>query len=292
MNTVIRKKILSGCINALWVFCLLFIGWFVIQLVFFASFKIPSSSMEPILKKGDHILVWKGIPGARLFNFIDLSKGNPIKIYRLPRIRDVRRNDVLVFNNPYPSSPDKIEMDLMKYYVKRCLGLPGDTVLIQKKAYILNGIPYDTKYNAYLPDLNEIFINEYNNEPNQTFPYDSVIKWNTENFGPLYIPRKGDILTMNRTNYLLYHKIIEWEQKTEVIYSDSLTYLNQLPFSTYTFEKDYFFMMSDHGEYSCDSRYWGLLPEDFIVGKVWLIWKSTEPYFGKWRWERVCKKVI
>lgn len=286
-----RRKIIHYCVNLLFGGCLLFVIWLIVQLFFLASFRIPSNSMEPTLKRGDHIWVWKGIPGARLFNVFDLLKGRSAKIYRLPQIREVKREDIFVFNAPYPFSPNKIEMDLMKYYVKRCLGLPGDTINIQNDTCFLNGLPYETKYKAFLPEIDNVFVTEFPNLTPSVFPSDSILKWDRSNWGPLYIPRKEDTLLMNRVNYLLYRNLIEWEQQAEVLYRDSIVYLNSHPLPVYTFQQNYYFMLSDYGKYSHDSRYWGLLPEDFIVGKVWVIWKSADPYRKKWRWERILKKV-
>ena len=96
---------------------------------------------------------------------------------------------------------------------------------------------------------------------------------------------------MNRTNYLLYKKVIEWEQQGELSYQDSVVYLNQEPISTYRFRKNYYFMGGDNGVNSQDSRYWGLLPEEYIVGKVWKIWKSIDPYTDEFRWDRFLKTV-
>ncbi|MDR2968673.1 MAG: signal peptidase I [Tannerellaceae bacterium] len=291
MDAEKKRKIISVGVNILFVSCLLLVGWIIFQLFFFASFRIPSNSMEPALKNGDHVLVWKGIPGARLFNIFDLLDRKSTTIYRLPRVRDVKRNDVLVFNAPYPRSSDKLEMHLMKYYVKRCFGLPGDTVAIQNDTYLINGHAYDIKYKEFLPEINNSFITEFSEAAKPAFPSDSITQWDIRNFGPLYIPRKGDTLSMNRENYSLYHKLIEWEQQAEVFYRDSVVYLNHHPLPSYTFQQNYFFMLSDYGKYSYDSRYWGLLPEDFIVGKVWIIRKSTDPYWGEWRWDRFLKKV-
>lgn len=285
-----RKKIIHHGVNCLFAGCLLLVGWVLVQLFFIASFHIPSHSMEPVLKKGDYILVWKGVPGARLFNIFD-RHGGKTNIYHLPGARKVERDDVLVFNAPYPFSPDKLEMHLMKYYVKRCLGLPGDTLTIQNGIYRLNGLPYAVKYNDFLPEVDHTYVTEFYNTAVPLFPSDSIIHWDLHHFGPLYIPRKGDTLPINRTNYLLYRHLIEWEQQAQILYLDSTAYLNNQPLYTYTFQADYYFMQSDYGKYSHDSRYWGLLPEDFIVGKAWTIWKSKDPFWGNWRWDRFLKKI-
>ncbi len=125
----------------------------------------------------------------------------------------------------------------------------------------------------------------------RVFPFDSLLSWNIRQFGPLYLPKEGDEIRMNRTNYLLYKKVIEWEQQGELSFQDSVVYLNQKPISTYRFRKNYYFMGGDNGVNSQDSRYWGLLPEEYIVGKVWKIWKSIDPYTDEFRWDRFLKTV-
>lgn len=99
------------CLFLLWILALVFV---------FASFRIPSESMSPELREGDYILVWKPIVGARLFNLSRLLNHEQTGIYRLPGFRKIKRNDVVVFNFPYPNDQSRIEMHIMKYYIKRC----------------------------------------------------------------------------------------------------------------------------------------------------------------------------
>ncbi|MDH6342160.1 signal peptidase I, partial [Parabacteroides sp. PM6-13] len=89
------------------------LGWLFLQVFVFTSFKIPSDSMEPALEAGDNVLVWKGIPGARLFNIFDTLNEEQVEIYRLPGIRRIRHNDVVVFNFPHPNHWGKVEMHIM-----------------------------------------------------------------------------------------------------------------------------------------------------------------------------------
>lgn len=265
--------------------------WVFAQVFLFTSFRIPSDSMEPGLTEGDAILVWKPILGARLFNLSATMRLEQVEIHRVPGFGKVKRDDVLVFNFPHPNTWDKIEMHILKYYVKRCIGLPGDTLSISNGYFKVNN--ENEEYGNILSQkqIGSTQPEDFAKGVYRSFPYDSIIDWNIKDFGPLYIPKAGDVLPMNRTNVVLYRKLIEWEQKGRLELRDSVVLLNNKPVQTYRFQKNYYFMAGDKGENSQDSRYWGLLPEEYIVGKAVLIWKSTDPYTKKFRWDRFLKKI-
>ena len=203
----------------------------------------------------------------------------------------VRRGDVLVFNFPHPNGWDKIEMHILKYYIKRCIGLPGDTLSIRNGRFRINGMSEPLGNMDSQERIGRTLPGKFPDGVYKAFPFDSVISWNIRNFGPLYVPKAGDKVKMNRENYLLYRKLIAWEQKAEINYNDSTVFLNGEPIREYRFLKNYYFMAGDKGENSQDSRYWGLLPEEYIVGKAAFIWKSVDPYTGKFRWERFFKTI-
>lgn len=284
INKIVDKGInlllISFSVVALWIF---------FQVFFFASFRIPSDSMEPELTTGDNVLVNKLIIGPRLFNLFTSMRNEQTNIYRIPGFKKIKRNDILVFNFPHPNSWDKIEMHILKYYIKRCIGLPGDTLSIQNGYFHIQGVQ------AALGNTNSqkqiSTTNKFGDEVYNSFPFDSVISWNIKNFGPLYIPAKGDSIAMNHRNFQLYKKLIEWEQKKSLQYKDSIVFLNGTSISGYRFLKNYYFMAGDNGMNSQDSRYWGMLPEEYIVGKPWFIWKSIDPYTDKFRWERFLKVI-
>lgn len=290
-----RRKKLQKAVNTLidiafWsIMAVLFL--LSLQVLLFSSFKIPTDSMEPSLTAGDNVLVYKPIPGARLFNVSASLREEQVEIYRLPGIRKIRYNDVVVFNFPHPYTWDKVEMHILKYYVKRCVGLPGDTIAIENGLFRLNGESGKAGNLLSQERIGSTKKEDFGEGIFHAFPFDSLIGWNIQDFGPLYIPRTGDKLPMNRTNYLLYHKLIAWEQGKEVSFRDSTVYLDNRPVDSYIFRKNYYFMAGDKGENSQDSRYWGLLPEEYIVGKAWIIWKSKDPLFGTFRWDRFLKKI-
>ena len=269
--------LISFSVVALWIF---------FQVFFFAPFRIPSDSMEPELIIGDNVLVYKMSIGPRLFNIFASMRNEQTDIYRIPGFKKIDRNDILVFNFPHPNSWDKIEMHILKYYIKRCVGLPGDTLSIRNGFYHIKGnhLPLGN-----MDSQKKISItNKFQDGVFHSFPYDSIIGWNIKDFGPLYIPGKGDSITLDRTNYRLYKKLIEWEQQGGLQYKDSTAFLKGSPINGYRFRKNYYFMAGDNGMNSQD---WGLLPEEYIVGKAWIIWKSIDPYTEKFRWDRLFKVI-
>ena len=270
---------------------ILFIAFIFIQVFCFSSFKIPSDSMEPSLEAGDNIVVCKPIIGARIFNIFASLRNEQTKIYRLPGLQEIQRDDIIVFNFPCPNQWNKIEMHILKYYVKRCVGLPGDTVSIENGIFKIKGyegiVGNYTSQVALSKRKNETFEKEVF----RCFPYDATFNWNINTFGPLYIPKAGNSIHINQSNYILYKKYIEWEQQKELNIRGNNIFLGEESINTYQFSKNYYFVAGDNGENSQDSRYWGLLPEEYIVGKAWIVWKSIDPYTGKIRWKRLFNPV-
>ena len=275
-------KLCRYVVDTLFWGCMVMALFVVMQIFLFSSFKIPSNSMEPGLIAGDYVLVNKLIPGARLFNVFASLRGEQVQIVRLPGLREIRRNDVVVFNYPYPNNLDRIEMHMMKYYIKRCLGLPGDSLSIVNGYYRVNGI-FEPVGNIEGQELFSVQSNKMLKDAGLywSFPKDSLISWNVKNFGPLYLPRKGDVIDMNRENISIYRKLIEWETGQKL----------DPRIVSYTFQNNYYFVAGDRIEDSQDSRYWGLLPEEFIVGKATFIWRSMNPQTRGVRWDRICSRI-
>ena len=288
---VLAKKIIDYILNGIIAITVIGCMWVFSQVFLLASFRIPSDSMEPELVEGDFVAVWKPTLGARLFNLNATLRLEQTEIHRVPGLRKARRGDVLVFNFPHPNGWDKIEMHILKYYIKRCIGLPGDTLSIRDGRFRINGVGEPLGNLGSQERIGQTPPEEFADGIYKAFPFDSAVGWNIRDFGPLYIPKAGDRIKMDRTGYALYRKLIAWEQKTEIEYRDSTVCLNGKPIQEYRFQKNYYFMAGDKGKNSQDSRYWGLLPEEYIVGKAAFIWKSVDPYTGQFRWERFMKKI-
>ena len=180
----------------------------------FDSFEIPGSSMEPSILQGDYIFVNKLVLGGRVYKNFDFMKGGKVETKRFWGIRKVKRNDVLVFNFPY-SDWSKLDFDLNTFYVKRCVAIPGDTFYIENGIYKVANSK-DT-LGCYLQQLQ---VSEQEDvqlgKAFRCFPKVEGYNWNMNNFGPLYVPGKGECLTIDASNIHLYRNLICYESGKEV----------------------------------------------------------------------------
>ena len=108
--------------------------------------------------------------------------------------------------------------------------------------------------------------------------------------GPIPIPAKGQLVELNDTTVSLYQQLINWEQRSKLLLKKNAVYMDDSIVKWYRFQENYYFVAGDNVSNSQDSRYWGLLPESYIVGKAIVIWKSNEES-GKVRWNRILSEI-
>ncbi len=118
------------------------------------------------------------------------------------------------------------------------------------------------------------------------FPNHPTFDWTEDNFGPLYLPKKGDRVELTERNFILYRRAIEVYEENDVQQKDGKIFINGEEATHYTFKMGYYWMMGDNRHNSADCRMWGYVPEDHVVGKAGLIWMSKDPQSG-FRWDRI-----
>lgn len=247
-----------------------FIGALIIKTFLLESSRIPTGSMESTIKVGDFVLVNKVIYGAstpRSIPFTDIS----LPYASLPSIREPKANDVIVFD--WPGDRDDLNPKVLWTYVKRCVGLPGDTIKIINKVLYVNGkeFPRPPHIQYIDPEIRPAGYIEHD-----IFPKGA--KWNRDNYGPLVVPKKGDKIILTPENVDQWRTIIDREfgQRVVAVEGNQVS-IEGKPVNSYTLKKDYYFMLGDNRDNSSDCRYWGFVSRDRIVGQAEIIY---------WSWDR------
>ena len=253
---------------------------------------------------------------------------------------NIGRNYIVNNPNEY-GSIDHRPTDRRENYVKRCVGLPGQTLQIKNRIVYLDGkankepenvqYTYYVKLKADLPDdlLKELGIsgedllslNQNGYMPltkkavkvlsarkdlvasirlntdaatGEVYPLNAVTGWTRDNYGPIWIPKKGETIQLTLKNIALYERPIRVYEHNQLDVRNGRIYINGREAHSYTFKMDYYWMMGDNRHNSADSRYWGFVPEDHIVGKPIFIWWSSDPDrrgFSGIRWNRLFRWV-
>ena len=231
--------------------------------------------------------------------------------------------------------------DRRENYVKRCVGLPGQTLQIKNRIVYLDGKPnkepdnvqysYYVKLRQGLPDdlMKELGISmedltslntqgympltkhavavlatrkdlvesiSLNTDATEgdLYPLNADTHWTRDNYGPIWIPAKGKSIRLTLDNLPVYERPIRAYEGNDLQVKNGKIYINGRQTDTYTFKMDYYWMMGDNRHNSADSRYWGFVPEDHIVGKPIFIWWSSDPDrhgFSGIRWNRLFRLV-
>ncbi len=252
-----------------------------------ASFLVPTGSMENEVMTGDLLFVNKFIYGGTSPRNIPFTNTR-LPWFRVPAIRDVHRGDVIVF--VFPGYRDEVKPEEFQFYLKRCIGLPGDTIKIVNRVLSVNGeqmqLPRNQKF-SYRRSM-------FNDQPDdRIFP--RGVQWNEDNYGPVVVPHRGMTIPLSRDNYSQWEMFIRREGHS-IRLLDDVVQIDGNPANEYVVERDYLFGMGDHRDNSLDSRYWGFIPKENLVGTpliVYWSWDTNTPLYDVFsklasiRWGRV-----
>jgi signal peptidase I len=140
-----------------------------------------------------------------------------------------------------------------------------------------------------------VSITQEQSEPDALYPLEVYTGWTRDDYGPLWIPKKGETLTLTTENLPFYRRPIAVYEGNQLEVKNGKIFINGVETDRYTFRMDYYWMMGDNRHNSADSRYWGFVPEDHIVGKPIVVWLSLDKdrgwLNGKIRWNRFFKWV-
>ncbi len=241
-----------------------------IKSFFIETSRVPTGSMESTILVGDFLFVNKFIYGSSSPRNIPFTNVE-LPYFQLPALGEPDRFDIVVFE--YPGDRDELKPTVINNYVKRCIGLPGDTIKIVNKVVFINGKeikrPVHIQYNSQPPIPEGI--------PNPgIFP--NGFGWNEDNYGPLEIPKEGQTVKLTRNNIEIYRTIIDREFGRHVVTVEGTDIKIDSKIATnYTFKQNFYFMMGDNRDNSADSRFWGFVPREKIIGQAWMIYWSWDP---------------
>lgn len=303
----------------------------IIRTFFFEAFRIPTPSMEKNLLVGDFLLVSKMHYGTRTpmtvgIPFTDIYiPGFELPFFRLPGFGGVDRGDSFVFNYP----PEDVSIDRKTHYIKRAMGLPGDTLEVRSKVVHVDGesIPLDDgmqqewivkKSSADVrlpgPRLRELGVEQVvplrdrsqvlirfatvaSADEIASWPYVEGVEpyveaaglrngseayppgsgFTRDDFGPVVVPAAGLTVELNEQTWPVYESVFRrFEGLRAQRIGEGRYEINGQPADSYTFTQDYYFAMGDNRDNSLDSRFWGFVPDDHVVGKAFLIYFSWD----------------
>jgi len=233
-----------------------------------ASFEVPTGSMENEIMTGDFLLVNKFVFGGTTPRTIPFT-GVKIPAFKLPALWHVDRGDIIVFI--FPGYRDEVEAQDFAYYLKRCVAIAGDTLQIVNRIVYVNGNPIPVPRNV---KFNSSFVRPPGYVDSRIFPKGS--QFNEDNYGPVVIPKKGDVVNLTVDNFMRWDTFIRREGHTFDARAGKF-YVDGAETTKYVVQRNYLFGMGDNRDNSLDSRFWGFVPEESVVGTPLIVYWSWDP---------------
>lgn len=236
--------------------------------------RVPTPSMETTIMTGDFLMVDKltyDLTTPRNIPFTDIA----LPFTQLLKWNDPDRDDIVVFE--FPGNRDEIKNTKIENYVKRCVAVAGDTLEVINKVLYVNGkeapIPIYIQY-AKTYALPKDFLDT------DIFPKGS--NGNADQYGPIIVPKKGDIINLSLSNIEKWKTFIDREYGKDVVkIENEKIFVDKKESTQYKVLDDYYFMMGDNRDNSLDSRYWGFVPRRNVIGTpmfVYWSWDSNIPF--------------
>jgi signal peptidase I len=261
-----------------------------IQSFYIEGYTVPTGSMERTIMTGDKVLVNKFIFGGSTPRTIPFTSIE-LPYFQLPSISEPKKGDVVNFE--FPGNRDEVKAEKYVLYLKRITCEPGDKIQVINKTLYVNDKVFQNSYNSVFSQ-NTVppgVIDE------RTFPIGCG--WNEDNYGPITVPKKNNLITLDNNNFEQWKIFIIREGHHAEIKNDRVL-IDGMVTNQYKVEHDYYFMMGDNRNNSLDSRYWGFVPRENIIGKAMITywsWNTDIPFsdIGKLlasiRWDRIGKII-
>ena len=245
------------------------VSFFFLNSFVLASFEVPTGSMENEIMAGDFLFVNKFLYGGTTPRTIPFTNVR-LPWFRVPAIRSVERGDVIVFE--FPGQREEIQSPEFMFYLKRAVAISGDTVQVINRTLYVNGRP--------APIPRNMKFNNMNGRPQgwadpKIFPRDAP--YNEDFWGPMVVPKKGDTIALSASTFIRWATFIGREGHRARLDDRARVLVDGTPVTRYIVERNYLFGMGDNRDNSLDSRFWGFIPEESIVGTPMVVYWSWDP---------------
>ncbi len=241
-----------------------------------ASFVVPTGSMESTVLAGEFLFVNKFVFGPSTPQIIPFLN-QPLPYYKLPPVIAPKQGDVIVF--VFPGNRDVVKPTAFEYYLKRCVAAAGDVLQIKGGRVFVNGteysLPEHAQFMGWTPEQ-RVMVCDADREA--TFPPGKG--YTRDDYGPIRIPKEGDVIALTPENFREWAVFIAREGH---IVDAAMGTIDGKPATSYTVKRDYVFGMGDNRDNSLDSRFWGFIPEEDVVGTPMIVywsWAPNDPVYG------------